>query len=110
MQNKLFIGNLPFTMEEEELKTKLEEFGKVESIKIIKDRETGKSRGFGFASYETQAEAEKAIVALNNQEISGRKLRVNMADDKPKRGDRQRRDSGRFGNRGNRNSSFRRDN
>lgn len=85
MQKKLFIGNIPFTVKEEDLKTKLEEFGVVEELKLIKDRDTGRSKGFGFVTFATQAEAEKAISGLNNVEYDGRKLRVNMADDKPRR-------------------------
>jgi RNA recognition motif-containing protein len=76
---KLFVGNLPWKITEEELKDHFATCGEVYSVKIIKDRETGKSRGFGFVE---MTNSEKAIEELNDKIIDGRPLIVNVARQK----------------------------
>ncbi len=79
-EKKLYLGNLEYGITEEELRRKIEEKGiTVKEVKIITDKFTGKSKGFGFAEFETEEEAQKAIDALNGQEINGRPLRVSKA-------------------------------
>lgn len=75
---KLFVGNLPNSMTEEELTSEFKEYGQIESLKIITDRETGRSRGFGFIEM-PDGEARNAIDSLNNTEIGGRNITVNEA-------------------------------
>ena len=77
----LYVGNLPFTATEEEVRAMYSEFGPVNSVKIIKDKETGRSRGFGFVEMEDDA-ALKAIEGTNGKDYSGRSLRVNEAREK----------------------------
>lgn len=78
MSKKIYVGNLPFSATEEELTALFEEIGAVESVSIITDRDTGRSKGFGFVSMNDQ-DAEKAISALNGKEFAGRALTVNEA-------------------------------
>jgi RNA recognition motif-containing protein len=79
-QKKLYIGNLNFDTNESDLKGFLEEKGVTpKEIKIISDKYTGKSKGFGFAEFETEEQAQEAINALSEQELAGRKLTVNKA-------------------------------
>ena len=75
----IYVGNLSYQMTEEELKATFAPFGAVKSAKIVIDRETNRSKGFGFVEMEDQAAAVEAIEQLNNKEISGRSLRVNEA-------------------------------
>ncbi|NLK66930.1 MAG: RNA-binding protein [Campylobacteraceae bacterium] len=77
----IYVGNLPFRLDESELREAFEEFGKVSRAKIVKDRETNRSKGFGFVEME-DSDALKAIKALDGKELFGRSLRVNEA--KPK--------------------------
>lgn len=79
MAVKLFAGNLPWTLNDDSLKSLFEPHGKIVSARIIKDRDTSKSRGFGFVEFEDNAEAEKAMQALNGSEMNGRKIIVNEA-------------------------------
>lgn len=79
MAVKLFAGNLPWTLNDEGLRSLFEPHGKIVSARIIKDRETGKSRGFGFVEMEDKAEAEKAMQALNGSDMNGRAIIVNEA-------------------------------
>ncbi len=98
---KIYIGNLDFDMSEEELQAAIEAKGiQVKELKIIKDKFTDKSKGFGFAEFETPELAQQAIDALNGQDLNGRALRVSKAQKMKPRGDN-------FGpNRGNSNSRF----
>ncbi|MBU1701218.1 MAG: RNA-binding protein [Candidatus Eisenbacteria bacterium] len=85
MSKKIYVGNLPFSIKEEELKELFSPYGNVESVKIITDRETGRPRGFGFV--EMSEGAEEAIAALNDKEMGGRNLKVNEAkprEDRPR--------------------------
>jgi RNA recognition motif-containing protein len=79
MGKKLYIGNLSFKVTEDELQEKLAEFGQVESVKIITDRDTGQSKGFGFVEMSSDAEARAAIDGLNGKDLGGRALKVNEA-------------------------------
>jgi len=80
----IFVGNLPFSASEAELQNLFEEHGEVSSCKIITDRETNRSRGFGFIEM-PDADAENAINALNGNDFSGRPLRVSQAEEKKPR-------------------------
>ncbi|MBN1269032.1 MAG: RNA-binding protein [Kiritimatiellae bacterium] len=83
----IYVGNLAFGTTESELSELFGKHGKVASAKIIMDRETGKSRGFGFVEMD-DAGAGAAIAALNGYDLGGRSLRVNEARERPPRGDR----------------------
>ena len=79
MGRKLYVGNLPFRITEEDLADKLSTFGTVESVKIITDRDTGRSKGFAFAEMGSDSEAQAAINGLNGKDMDGRPLVVNEA-------------------------------
>jgi RNA recognition motif-containing protein len=79
MGRKLYLGNLAFSVTEDHLSEKLSEFGTVESVKIISDRDTGQSKGFGFAEMSSDSEAHAVIDALNGKDFNGRPLVVNVA-------------------------------
>ncbi len=85
MVKKLYGGNLPFSTTEQELRGMFEKHGTVQSVNVIIDRETGRSRGFGFVEME-EASAEAAQKALDGTEMAGRTLRVNEAHDRGRRG------------------------
>ena len=104
---KIYIGNCSFHMTESELRALFEPFGAVESASLATDRDTGRSRGFGFVSMTNDEEAEKAMAALNGKEEGGRALVVNEARPQTQRGGFRDgggrggfRDGGRGGNRG----------
>jgi len=78
----IYVGNLSWELQEDDLKKAFEEFGQVTSATIIKDKFSGKSKGFGFVEMPEKNEAEAAIRGLNNKELKGRPLKVNEA--KPK--------------------------
>jgi RNA recognition motif-containing protein len=80
----IYVGNLPFNATEQDVKTLFERHGKVDSVKLINDRETGKPRGFCFVEM-AQAEAQAAIQGLNGFQMDGRPLRVNEAQERPQR-------------------------
>ncbi|MFM7562632.1 MAG: RNA recognition motif domain-containing protein [Planctomycetota bacterium] len=79
----IYVGNLSFRQTEEELRTSFEAYGAVTSVKIVKDRETGRSRGFAFVEMPNADEAQQAIEGLNNQSVGGRQITVNEARPKP---------------------------
>ena len=79
MGKKLFVGNLPFSATEAELNEKFSVAGTVESVKIITDRDTGRSKGFAFVEMASDSEAVAAISAMNGKEVGGRPLTVNEA-------------------------------
>jgi len=81
----IFVGNLAFKVSEEELKSLFAQFGEVKSAKVIKDKFTGESRGFGFIEMASASEAEQAISNLNGMDLEGRKLRVNEANPREER-------------------------
>jgi cold-inducible RNA-binding protein len=82
---KIYVGNLPFSVTDAELRNLFAQHGTVESVSLPTDRETGRPRGFGFVEM-SQADAARAIQALNGHELGGRQLRVNEAQDKPRGG------------------------
>ncbi|MGD8378308.1 MAG: RNA-binding protein [Gammaproteobacteria bacterium] len=80
----IYVGNLPFSASEDEVRSQFEQFGAVQSVKLITDRETGRPRGFGFVEME-KADAEAAIQGMNGKEMGGRTLRVNEAQERAPR-------------------------
>ena len=83
---KIYIGNLPWSVSESELNDMFAKFGAVESAAVVTDRETGRSRGFGFVEMADAGDADKAIQALDGTDMGGRPLRVNEAQQREKRG------------------------
>ena len=79
MSTKLFIGSLPWSIDDQKLQDTFEKYGNVVSAKVITDRETRRSRGFGFIEMESSSEANDAIKALNESELDGRTIIVNEA-------------------------------
>ena len=75
----IYVGNLSYSLEESELQEAFANFGTVSSVKILTDRETGRSRGFGFVEMPNQAEGEAAVANLNGKDVGGRPLRANEA-------------------------------
>ena len=85
---KLYVGNLSYSLSESELETAFSEFGNVVSAAIIKDRDSGRSKGFGFVEFENDNDGQAAVEGLNGKEIGGRAVVVNVArpkTDKPRR-------------------------
>lgn len=82
----IYVGSLSYEVTEEELMEAFQAFGTVESVNIIKDKFTGRSRGFGFVEMPTKDEAQAAIDGLNGQELKGRRLNVNKARPRSDRG------------------------
>jgi RNA recognition motif-containing protein len=78
-KNKLFVGGLPYSMTDDEFKELFAPFGDVQSADIIFDRATNRSKGFGFVTFATDEEAQAAVDKLNNSEVGGRKIVVNVA-------------------------------
>ena len=85
MDNRLFVGNLSFQTNADSVRHVFEEFGAVEDVHLVTDRETGRSRGFAFVTMSTGEEAQKAIAEMNGQNLDGRPLRVNLAEERPRR-------------------------
>jgi RNA recognition motif-containing protein len=85
MGRKLYVGNLPFSATEEDISAKFATCGTVESAKLITDRDTGRSKGFGFVEMSSDAEAQAAIDKLNGQDYDGRPMTVNEARPQKKR-------------------------
>ncbi|MDH5204248.1 MAG: RNA-binding protein [Hylemonella sp.] len=79
MGNKLYVGNLPYSIRDEELQQAFGQFGSVVSAKVMMERDTGRSKGFGFVEMSSEAEAQAAINGMNGQSLSGRSLVVNEA-------------------------------
>jgi len=79
VSTKLFVGSLPWSVSDEELKETFEKHGTVVSAKVVTDRDTKRSRGFGFVEMENSSDANNAIKALNNSELNGRNIVVNEA-------------------------------
>jgi RNA recognition motif-containing protein len=85
MNNRLFVGNLAYSISDADLSDLFTPFGEVTSCRIATDRDTGRPRGFGFVEMQTQSDAEAAIRGLNGREIEGRQIAVNIAQPKPPR-------------------------
>src|SRR5215475_4572071 len=105
----IFVGNLSFNTNEDELRQIFEAYGQVDRVSIMTDRDTGRSRGFGFVEMASNDDGEKAIAALNGSQVGGRTINVNEARPKAERGGgggfgggRDRGDRGDRGNRGGR--------
>lgn len=79
MAKKLFVGNISWSTSDEDLSALFSQHGEVEEASILKDRDTGRSRGFGFVTFVNDDDADKAIQALNGYELNGRKIAVNEA-------------------------------
>ncbi len=79
MSTKLFVGSLPWSVDDQKLKETFEPHGNVVSAKVVTDRSSGRSRGFGFVEMESAEDAQKAMSALNDSEIGGRNIVVNEA-------------------------------
>ena len=94
---KIFIGSLSYNVNEEDLRKAFRAFGEVASAKVIKDEQSGRSKGFGLVEMPVQAEAQSAIAALNGQAFKGRTITVNEA--RSQSGDRRGRDRGGRGDR-----------
>lgn len=86
MPKKLYVGNLPWTLGTDELREIFAEHGNVLDAIVLADRDTGRSRGFGFVEFASPEEAQRAIEALDGAEIGGRNLRVNEAEERQPRG------------------------
>jgi RNA recognition motif-containing protein len=86
MGKKLYVGNLGYGVTDSDLSTIFAAHGAVESAQVIMDRETGRSKGFGFVEMKSDQEAQVAITALNGKEVDGRNLKVNEARPKPEGG------------------------
>lgn len=89
MASKLYVGNLAYSVTDAELQSMFEPFGTVQSAQVIMDRDTGRSKGFGFVEMSSAAEAQAAIEGLNGKEVGGRQLTVNEARPREERGDRR---------------------
>lgn len=91
MSKKLFVGSLSWGTTSEGLRAAFERFGPITEAKVVEDRETGRSRGFGFVTYETPDAAEAAMSEMNGSTLDGRSIRVDLAHERPRnRGGRDR--------------------
>ena len=87
-ENKVYVGNLPFSVDEEELKNLFSSYGEISAVSLISDKFSGRSKGFGFVTFAKKEDAEKAIAEMNEKDIQGRPLKVSEA--KPMDPDRPR--------------------
>jgi RNA recognition motif-containing protein len=85
MGKKLFVGNLDWSVKDEDLKQAFDSFGEVTSARVVTDRMSGRSRGFGFVEYATDDAAETAKQQMNGKELKGRAIRVDIAQETPPR-------------------------
>jgi RNA recognition motif-containing protein len=88
MAKRLYVGNISYTTTEDELRDLFVAHGEVVEAKVVYDRDTGRSRGFGFVEMAEDSGADAAIAALDGQEFGGRNIRVNVANERPARRDR----------------------
>jgi RNA recognition motif-containing protein len=86
VESKLYVGNLSYTVTEEQLRTLFSQAGTIKEVALIMDRDTQRPKGFGFVEMTTQVEAQKAIEMFNEHELDGRRLMVNLARPKEDRG------------------------
>lgn len=100
-QNKLYVGNLPYSVNENDIRDIFQEFGGIVEVKLITDRETGNSKGFAFVTMDSQQAAESSL-ALNGKEFNGRNIKVNVARENDSRGGSRGGDRGDRGDRGGR--------
>ncbi|MBX2993608.1 MAG: RNA-binding protein [Bdellovibrionaceae bacterium] len=99
MGNKLYVGNLSFSVDSEQLSQVFSEFGTVASSNVIMDRDSGRSKGFGFVEMSDASEAQNAIEKLNGQELSGRAMNISEAKPQERRDGGGRGGGGGFGSR-----------
>ncbi len=96
---KIYVGNLPFTVDDNGLKELFSSYGEIEEATVISDKFSGRSKGFGFVTFKDEESAKKAISEMNDKEVEGRNLKVNeakpMDPDRPRRPSGPRRDFGR---------------
>ena len=90
MENKLYVGNISFQLDEQQLEEAFAAYGSVKSVKIITDRDTGRSKGFGFVEMESGDQAQECVSNLDGKDLSGRNIRVNIARERTDRTDGQR--------------------
>ena len=88
MTNKLYVGNLPYSVDEQALRHNFSGYGEVQSARLMMDRETGRSKGFAFVEMGSAAEAQAAIDALNGMSVQGRSITVNLSRPKEDNGQR----------------------
>lgn len=106
MSTRLFVGGLAWATTNDSLRSAFEKYGAISDVNVIKDRETGRSRGFGFVTYEEEQDADEALKEMNNTELEGRTIRVDKAGERPagggggRGGYGGRRDDGGYGGRG----------
>lgn len=81
---KIYVGNLPYQTNEQELQTMFEQFGEIDAVDLISDRHTGRSKGFAFITFTSQEAAQKALT-LDGTEVGGRRMKVNTAQEKEER-------------------------
>ncbi|KAL7719495.1 RNA recognition motif domain containing protein [Entamoeba marina] len=86
--NRLYIGSLSFSTTDSALKEAFEKFGPVSDCKVITDRDSGRSKGFGFVTFENEEDAKKAVDEMNDQELDGRRIRVDVSRPREERSDR----------------------
>jgi RNA recognition motif-containing protein len=79
MSKKLYVGNLAFSITQDALKEAFTSFGEIEEVTLVQDRETGRSRGFGFVTFVNDADADKALAEMNGKELEGRAIKVSEA-------------------------------
>ena len=79
MENKLYVGNLPYSFNDNDMERAFSAYGSVNSAKVIMDRESGRSKGFGFVEMSSAAEAQAAVAALHGSDLGGRDMVVNIA-------------------------------
>ena len=87
---KIYVGNLPFTVDRESLDKLFSSYGEMEEVVVISDKFSGRSKGFGFVTFKNEEDAKKAISEMNDKEVDGRKIKVNEAkpmEDRPPRRD-----------------------
>jgi len=96
MAKKVYVGNLSYSTQEDTLREVFTPYGTIESVNIITDRDTGRSKGFAFVEMATEDEAKAAIAALDKKEIDGRQVQVNEARDRKDSGGRDSRGGGGF--------------
>ncbi|MFQ5697266.1 MAG: RNA recognition motif domain-containing protein [Myxococcota bacterium] len=89
MARKLYVGNIPYTTTESDLRDLFAPHGSLASVRVISDRETGRSRGFGFVEFEDESSANAARDALDGTDLDGRSIRVSEANERPDRGSRR---------------------
>ena len=86
MSRKLFVGGLSWNTNDDGLRVAFERFGNIDEAKVILDRDTGRSRGFGFVTFADQDSARNAMSEMNGQQLDGRSIKVNEAEERPRTG------------------------